>query len=259
MLAALLLCAGTTAEEDEPSPFSYENPYDEPLTFDAPTERLIEEMVDGFVGMIQKESDKWYECGIETPHDQWHSRAETMARHVVASSNEVGMTATPWGLWGVIYKESRGNRCSIGPNPRKYAVRVSIIDEPRNPHLWTEDDVRSVLGHKRWKGRTADLGIGQIVWRRYARLPCEQGSRGCFRENRRWVRVPTLDEMLSVKGGARVAAYGMKTRQNWRARNNIPWIYWPGANANYEYAQAIADIVRQMGGPYHAVLGYHDR
>lgn len=228
-------------------------------TVEPKRQKLAEEMASGFIRAIRKESAVWWECGEPTPKDQWKERAETMAYALLDALDKHDDEISPWGVWGVIWSESRGNRCSIGPNPRKYARRVGIIDSSQNPHLWTEEEVRAVLRDPKWRGRTADLGLGQVVWKKYARLPCEKGEPGCYRENRKWVRVPTLDEMLSIDGGAEVTAYGMASRRFWsgkKKRTKIPWIYWPGNRADYSYARKISDIVKTMGGPYRQVLGY---
>lgn len=271
LIMVFLLMAGflaATARSDapaNPSPdlysFNMENPYGTPEP--QLTERqqaLAGKLAKGFVKAIKSESSTWWECGEKTPEEKWDERALEMAQHLIQAFVEYDPNRNVtklWGAWGVIWSESRGNRCAVGPNPRKYAVKSGILGGPKNPHLWTEQEVRDVLSDPRWKGRRADISIGQVVWRTYARLPCQEGEKNCKRESRRWVRVPTLDEMLSIEGGARVTAYGMVLRQSWsKLGSKLPWFHWPGMRADYTYGKKIAGVVARMGGPYKRVLGH---
>ena len=153
----------------------------------------------------------------------------------------------PWGVWGVIYNESRGNRCAIGPNPRKIAYQKKLIGQ-KNWRLWTEEEVLRVMSHKRMKNRPADLGVGQVVWKKFARLK-ENGV----------VRVPTIKEMLSVETGTRIVAYSMWQRTKYKLNRrwqHMPWLFWPGRRPHVNYGRHVAHIVKNMGGPYRQILGH---
>ena len=82
---------------------------------------------------------------------------------------------------------------------------------------------------------------------------------GCFVEKGKLVRYPTLDEMISVDGGCRVAVYNMQYRQRFareKRHRRTPWMFWPSSKASMSYGRKIAGIVRMMGGPWRKVLGY---
>jgi len=59
--------------------------------------------------------------------------------------------------------------------------------------------------------------------------------------------VPTLDEVMSYHGGARVVVTGMISRKN-MYRDAKPWLFWPGSIRNISYGFAIARIASEMGG-----------
>ncbi len=201
--------------------------------------QLVDQMATGFVKMIRAEGGgHWYDCGVPTPRGEWKERAAVMAVALLDALDEYRVQVSPWGPWATIYKESRGNRCSIGPNPLKVARRWGH-DKPWRE--WTEADILAVVESPRWGKRTADLGLGQVVWRRWAR----------FEKNGR-VRVPTAREMLDLEDGARVLAYGMKSRQFARTSKQLrgkPWAFWPGSVPCFDYLRDVASIARRMGGP----------
>jgi len=200
---------------------------------------LVDRMADGFVRMLRAEGGgDWYDCGEPTPRGEWRERARRMAKGLVTALDEYEVHASPWGAWATIYKESRGNRCAIGPNPRKAAAKLGVDKDWR---LWTEDDVLGVVTSPRWGRRTADLGLGQVVWRRYARI--RQDGR---------LRVPTASEMLSHDVGLQVLACGLRSREFYRRVKEFrgrPWVFWPGSTPSWQYHAQIVAIVNQMGGP----------
>ena len=207
---------------------------------ETPREQMVERLALGFTKAIRRESVKWYECGEPTPPELWNDRAAKMARHLLTALDEYKVKINPWGPWATIYKESRGNRCGIGPNPRAVAYKFKLI-EPKAHRLWTEADIKSVIRSPRWGRRVADLGLGQVVWKRYARL--KDGER---------IRIPTLEEMLTVKQGMRVVAYTMGRRMYWTRNKRLrrtPWIFWPGNVPDWNYHRDVLDIVQKMGGP----------
>lgn len=237
------------------------------------SENLIADMARGFVKATQRESKKWWECGQPTPSTEWLARAERMARVLVAAMDEYGADFSPWGVWGVIWVESRGNRCAVGPNPRRYAAQKKLAQLPSKYFLWTEQDIKGLLTSPGWRGRPVDLGVGQVVWKRYARIPCEHrpavywspldgratfvrtGPEACHIEGGREVRVPSLEEMISLEGGLRATVWGMVSRQSWSLkRNRTPWLYWKGMVADYQYLSMVVNVVANMGGPIREVV-----
>jgi hypothetical protein len=199
-------------------------------------------MVVGFAHKIKNESPYWFVCGERVPRDEWLDRLAYIAENLIDALMEYAVDVNPWGPWATIWKESRGNRCAIGPHPREAAEKMQLVEE-KFAHYWTEEDVKHVLTHRRWGNRPADLGLGQVVWEKYARIRDEETGE---------LRVPTIEEMLTVEDGTRVMAWGMKYRARFKwnvLHKKVPWIYWPGNIADHSYAQDIQRIVREMGGP----------
>ncbi len=223
------------------------NPYSEAECSKKKRKKLADEMAQGFVTILKKENHSWYECGEKTPKDKWLSRATRMARALVEALHEAKVNINPWGVWGTIYNESEGNRCAVGPNPRKVAYARRLI-KSKNWRLWTEEDVLNVVNNKRWGKRPADLGLGQVVWRRYSRI-----------EEKGITRIPTAKEMLSIETGVRVVAHAMKSRMTWKwskSWRKMPWLFWPGTKPSIKYGRNVAFAVKRMGGPYKKILGH---
>lgn len=207
---------------------------------------MVDELAQGFVRAIDRESNVWYECGRRTPRKQWLSRSEKLAQAVLSAMGEYDLKVNPWGVMATIYKESRGNRCSIGPNPRKIARKYKLVaDKPFN--AWTEEEITSVLKNRKFGRRLADLGLGQVVWKKFARIKDKRGT-----------RIPTIKEMLDLDNGARIVVLSMKHRRQWKNLGRfrkMPWLVWRESAINHRYAADLRHIVKKMGGPYQAILG----
>lgn len=216
------------------------NPYSDMSCVDQTKEQKLEvDLANGFVKAIGDETTHWYECGQETPKEGWFDRAKTMASNMLEAMKEYDLHVSPWGIWGVIFKESRGNRCAVGPNPRHLAYANEFI-EKKDYRMWTEDEVLDVMSHKTWEHSLADLGYGQVVWRAFARIQDQDGT----------VRVPTASEMISEDAGMRVAVFAMKQRTLYpqdKKTEKRPWLFWPGRNAYFSYEMSIQRIVQRMG------------
>ena len=220
-------------------------------TFSPAGEQLIARMRDGFLKVIRKESTKWYACGVATPEEDKALRAEKIARYTLDAMREYNTTwLNPWAPLAVIYSESRGDQCAIGPNSRKAARELNLIDPSKPFNGWTKDDIVNVINHPKWKKSRAkigaDLGLGQQVWQRYARVLDPDGKHFCGSKDLR-CRVPSLDEILSVEDGPRVITTGMITR-NKMFRSKRPWEFWPGARRSLSYDIKITSIIRALGG-----------
>ena len=220
-------------------------------TFSPRGEALVERMKAGFLKRINSESPKWYECGILTPEGDKILRAEKIARYNLDAIRKYDLRwLNPWGVLAVMYSESRGDECAIGPNSRHAARDLKLVDPEKPFNQWTKNDVVTLLNHPKWrKSRAtigADLGLGQQVWERYARILDAGGNEFCGSKQLR-CRVPTLDEILSVENGPRVVATGMLTRSKWY-RTIRPWQHWPGSIKNYAYDMKITALIYSLGG-----------
>lgn len=220
-------------------------------TFSPRGEQLVARMAKGFLGEIHRESPKWWDCGVETPKEAQAARADRIARHVLAAQREFNTTwLSSWAVIAVIWSESRGDVCAIGPNSRAAAREMGLIPEDRIFNRWTADDVRTLLESPQWKKSRAkigaDIGMGQEIWQRYARILDPNGDLRCGKRDLP-CRVPTLSEVLNYRDGARVTITGM-TYRRWMYRNTQPWEHWPGSVRSLSYGMKIARLARAMGG-----------
>lgn len=236
-----ILSMPLTQEVQVETQFSRCNPYSiVPCNVDR-ANKLVNKLAVGFATALSKETSRWHICGELVAQEDWVSELSEIAKSMLNALDEQGLTINPWGPWGVIYKESRGNRCAIGPNPRKAAYKYNLIEE-KSWYLWSEDEIVDVVTHRRWGRRLADLGLGQVVWRKEARL-VENGIE----------RIPTAREMLSLEYGMKVLAHGMERRTRYkynRRWHHMPWLFWPGTRPHPRYGHDIERIVQKMGGPH---------
>jgi hypothetical protein len=214
-------------------------------TFSPEGEALVARMGSGFLKAIKRENNKWWECGKVTPKEDEPIRAEKIARDTLDALREYDLKwLNPWGVMAVIFSESRGDHCAIGPNSRKAAKDLKLVDEDKPFNQWSKEDIESVMSDPKWKRSRAkigaDLGLGQQIWQRYARILDPKGGLYC--------RIPTLDEILSVETGPKVVATGMLTRKIQHRGDIRAWNYWPGWIRNIRYDMRITSLIYQLGG-----------
>jgi hypothetical protein len=211
---------------------------------------LADQMAAGFLKAIHAEAPAWWGCGVATPVAEQPARARALAEAVLVAMREQGATwLNPWAVLAVTWSESRGDPCAIGPLSRKAARELKLIPEDRLFNRWTAADVRTLVTHPKWlRARAkvgADLGLGQQIWERYARIADPAGPLSCGKGTP--CRVPTLDEALSVDGGARSLITGMAWRKAmYRAAR--PWQHWPGSVRDLGYDSKVMALVYRMGG-----------
>jgi hypothetical protein len=123
-------------------------------------------------------------------------------------------------MWG----ESRLNRCGIGPGGR----RVLGL-RGRNPHSYTESEVRAALEGLRTAARV-DLGPGQILFR-YARK-CDGGR-------------ATVEDLIGA-GAVKTVACNLHYRQALHPRSKTPWGYWPGNRYSVDYARKVGRLAARI-------------
>jgi len=66
---------------------------------------------------------------------------------------------------GIMISESKFDRCAIGPHPRNFAYKKNIIQRPANNISHTLEEIQRIVEHPSFRGRKADIGVGQIVKR----------------------------------------------------------------------------------------------
>ena len=64
---------------------------------------------------------------------------------------------------GIMISESKFDRCAVGPHPRKFAYKKKILKRPPNNISHSLEEIRKVVEHPAFRGRKADIGVGQIV------------------------------------------------------------------------------------------------
>lgn len=225
----------------KPLPFSLKNPY----RFSTAEERLIKVVSTGFVRAIQKESYVWRECGKRTKVDDQYDRAHEIVENLYEALrfNEMAHPYYLWGTAATVWHESRGDPCAVGPLTRRWAVDKGLMPEDVHFTEYTRRDVKRIVNSRQWKSRRrrigGDFGIGQNIWKKYAKMLDPETEE---------IRYATLDEILSVEGGAYVVGYNMKLRAT-TYKTNKPWAFWPGKHSRAIYPRMIGRIVNWMGGP----------
>lgn len=206
---------------------------------DLDTEReLVQSVADGFLKAIRSENWSWYDCGGTTSPEDEPARALELAQALRSALVEVKLLEASylWAAAAIVYQESRGNPCAVGPNSREWAKKQKLVNKAMI--RWTASDALKVTSspkfHKRRVG--IDLGIGQTIWPENAHVLDAYGN----------PRKATPEEMVTVEGGARAVAYHML--ENSLIDPKRPWLYWPGKRDEV-YGSKLAWIVRKMNGP----------
>jgi hypothetical protein len=205
-------------------------------------ENLIESSGKGFSKVIKTENSAWYDCGKITPKEKYDERGIRLAKALRASLLEVGLT-DPLYLWGalaLVYHESRGNPCVTGPGARKWIFENGLLKKEKHWTKYDADDIRRIVKSKAFKSKKSgiDSGISQTLYPRNTKL---------YDLELRIVRHATIDEMVTVEGGAKATAFHMMER--FKDNPKYPWLFWPGYRDD-KYAVLLQSHVRRMGGPY---------
>jgi len=205
-------------------------------------EILIKNAGKGFAQAVGLEKASWYDCGKVTPVDEYETRGIYIARCLKDALDEVGLF-DPQYLWGslaIVFQESRGNACSIGPNSRSWAKDNSVLNLKKHWTRFDKEDVLRVVDSKKFKTRRvgADAGIGQTIFPHNSEI---------YDMTSKAVRLVTTEELFTVEWGARTLAFHML--ENTQLSKTKPWYYWPGFY-DENYARNLAFHVSRMGGPY---------
>ena len=229
---------------------------DNPYWFSSREEALIDRVGAGFYQAIhRRDGSVWRECGERTPPEEQPARARDLVKSVYTALRDNGLTSEIylWATSATIWQESRGDPCAVGPLTRRWAVEQRLIGEGVHFTRYNRDDVRRMVNSRAWKSRRrrvgADLGIGQNVWKKWAKM------RDPITHEERYA---TIDEILSVDGGAQVVAYQMRGRMKWY-NTPQPWRFWPGRAGRATYPKMIARIVNWMGGPWRLVYTWNKK
>lgn len=200
---------------------------------------LITEVAEGLVRAVERERWAWYECGAITPPEEYMERALriTIAMRTALLENGLSHPYYLWGAMGIVWQESRGNPCPLGPHSRKWAAAKKLVAQKHLIHWTAEDALRVMTSPKLGKrGTGVDAGLGQTIWPNNARIRVHDGIS----------RPATPEEMVTVEGSSRALAYHLQ--QNAQLNPRRPWAYWPGIPQK-TYAEKIEGWVRVMHGP----------
>jgi hypothetical protein len=212
------------------------------LTVDDP---IVREVGLGFAEAVRKENSSWYECGKTTPKEEYDSRGLRIALAMRIALLEVGLKDPIylWGAAGIIYQESRGNPCVTGPRSRVWARENNVLGDVHWTRF-TEQDIFKIVRSKAFKNRRTgiDSGIAQTIFPRNTSI---------YDTATRSVRKATIEEMVTVEGSARAAAFHMLEKAVESPK--YPWAFWPGG-MDKKYAGVIAYQVRRMGGPHQEMV-----
>jgi hypothetical protein len=199
----------------------------------------LQKTASAIVSAIQRENWSWFECGKITPLTEYDERAGRIARALRTALKEVGLSHPNylWASLAIMWQESHGNPCPLGPNSRAWAERKHLV-KAKHMVYWNEDDALAAFrGWENSKRKTGlDAGLGQTIWPHNAKILEPDGT----------VRTATPEEMITVEGSARTLAYHMY--ENAQLDPRRPWAYWPGL-PNVEYAEKMEAWVRHHGGP----------
>jgi hypothetical protein len=215
----------------------------------------VERAAVGFWEAIMDETPggHWYDCGVATPFGERVPRAKALAETTLRTMHEHNLRVNPWGVMSVIFLESRGNPCSIGPNTRKNAEKLDLLpkDKDGNRKRWTQytrEDVLAVITNPTWvkRGYIADVGLVQDIFPKYARVLDSSGPLKCMGKLKAPCRIPTPEELVSVKGGAEIAVHGMLTRVE-HFHTTSPWFFWSWV-PRPRYSTNLAITIRRLGG-----------
>lgn len=223
-------------------------PSDQDISYDR--EQLVTQAGIGFANVIREEKTAWYDCGLITKKEEYDIRGIHIARSVKDALDEVGLRDPRylWGALGIIYQESRGNACAVGPNSRSWAKEKNVLKTSKHWTRYTKEDVLSIVNSKEFKKRRvgAAAGIGQTIYPHNTNI---------FDSTTNSIRNITPDELFTVEGGAKTIAFHMLTNTQFNKKR--PWVYWPGSP--YEkYARVLAMHVSRMGGPYKKIYNEKD-
>ncbi len=126
---------------------------------------------------------------------------------------------------GIMMRETRLDRCAVGPYPRKFAYANKIIQRRDGSLSHTMEELEKVFTHRKFQGRLADIGPGQIVKR--------IGGKG-----KKSIKWETIKEFLTVEPGVQMVFDEMADRGRMYS-TRTPSNKWPGNGPNAWYTNNV--------------------
>lgn len=174
-------------------------------------------------------SGRWWSCGVVQEDGAGIARELGTRIEEEAAANGLN----PWGLAGVMAKESKFDECALGKRSRDLGYEMGILKRNRLTISHTADDVIAVISSKRWKAEVgkADMGLPQVMYPTIYRgdpvalLTREVGVRFAAAEMaRRVVRIGEVVKIALLR----------------------PWATWPGWY-DADYDTSIVRHARALG------------
>ena len=176
----------------------------------------------------------WWECGKRyTTQEEFNkaalewatavNRAYKNTSYKLRSGKVVKVNKSE--ALGIMMRETRLDRCAVGPYPRKFAYAKKIIKRRDGTLSHTLEEIEKVFTHRKFQGRLADIGPGQIVKR--------IGGKG-----KKSIQWETVKKYLTVDPGVQLVFDEMADRGRMYS-TRTPSNKWPGNGENSWYTNNV--------------------
>jgi hypothetical protein len=195
---------------------------------DAFVDRLSEGMK---TWKMEHASGRWWSCGVAQEEKDAEEIAKDLATRIEEESAANGLN--PWGLAGVLAKESKFDECALGKRSRDLGYRIGVLKPNRLTISHTAEDVLKVIASKEWKKEIgkADMGLPQVMYPTIYR-----GDPKALLTREVGVRFAALE---MARRAQRIGVYVAKALLR-------PWSNWPGWY-DKKYDESIIRHARWLG------------
>ncbi len=178
----------------------------------------------------------WWECGKRyTTKEEFQKAALEWATAVNQAYNKTSYKLRSGRIvkvnkseaLGIMMRETRLDRCAVGPYPRKFAYANKIIQRRDGSLSHTMEELEKVFTHRKFQGRLADIGPGQIVKRI-----------GKSRRGKQGLNWETIKTFLTVDPGVQIVFDEMADRGRMYS-TRTPSNKWPGNGENSWYTNNV--------------------
>jgi hypothetical protein len=199
---------------------------------------VIDRMADGIWRYKTEDgATPWWHCATAYTEEEERAVAQAWAKVIVSTAVDGDRgRINPWGLAGVISRESSWDECAVDFKTRFWAYDNGLLKRPRTHITHSLDEIQAMVQDKRWKQRgKLDAGPGQLRWGSITRLP--------------------LATLMTLEPGIGIAADEMRSRAipNVSIAQRVPpkaltrpWSLWPGRYSE-DYDAKITVMARILG------------
>jgi len=183
----------------------------------------------------------WWECGKRYKLEEFDAAALEWAKAVNKAYNKTTYKLRSGKIvkvnkaeaLGIMVRETRLDRCAVGPYPRIFAYKNNIIKKKPGVLSHTMEEIERVFTHWRFQGRLADIGPGQIVKR--------------IGKGKKHIKWATVKDFLSLDPGVQLLFDEMADRGRMYS-THTPSNKWPGNGDNTWYTLAVLRIGGKITG-----------